>query len=125
MKNTTLSEYTYNIAQGFRLGDEYMRFSVEALIEDKREIEMRRKELNIEKGLEGGVKMKLIKICEERQKIMITQLVGLAEEQRKIYDNFKTQPEFQNELKESYRLHQRELELLIRYQTKRNENETR
>lgn len=63
--------------------------------------------------------MKLTKICEERQKIMITQLVGLGEEQRKIYDEFKTQPEFQNELIQAYKLHQKELELLIEYQ-KRN-----
>jgi len=69
--------------------------------------------------------MTLIKICEERQKIMVTQLIGLAEEQRKIYNDFKTQPEFENELVESYKLHQLELELLIKYQNKINENGTR
>jgi len=61
--------------------------------------------------------MKLIKICEERQKIMITQLIGLAEAQRKIYDSLKTQPEIENsELGGAYKLHQKELEILIKYQ---------
>jgi len=62
-----------------------------------------------------------MKICEERQKIMLTQLIGLAEEQRKIYDNLKTQPEFQDELTQVYKLHQKELELLIKYQNQKNE----
>ena len=60
--------------------------------------------------------MKLIKICKERQKIMVTQLIGLAEAQRKIYDELKSQPEFQNELIGAYKLHQKELEFLIKYQ---------
>ena len=40
--NSTLSAYAYNIAQGYQLGDEYMRLSIEALKEDDREIRLRR-----------------------------------------------------------------------------------
>ena len=67
--------------------------------------------------------MKLKQICEEEQRIMVTQLIGLAEEQRKIYDVLKTQQEVKNsELIKAYELHQQELELLIKYEKIKNEN---
>lgn len=40
--NSTLSAYAYNISQGCRLGEEYIRLSIEALGEDDKEIEKRR-----------------------------------------------------------------------------------
>ena len=60
-------------------------------------------------------KMTIEKICEEEKSLMITQLIGLAEAQRNIYD--KLQPEIQEEiLAEAYKHHEQELNLLIKYQ---------
>jgi len=66
--------------------------------------------------------MNLAKICEETRSLIITQLIGLGEAQREIYDKLKTQQEFKDELTEAYKLHQLELELLIKYQQKINKN---
>jgi len=65
--------------------------------------------------------MNLIKICEERQKMMVTELIGLAEAQRKIYDALKIQPKVENsKFMDAYNLHVKELELLIKYQSEKN-----
>ena len=49
--------------------------------------------------------------------MMITELIGLGEAQRKIYDRLKSQQgDFQGRLNKAYILHQGELDLLIKYQ---------
>jgi hypothetical protein len=63
---------------------------------------------------------KIEKICDEEQRMMITELIGLGETQRRIYDSLKTQSEFQGNLKNAYEHHIKELELLIKYQEERN-----
>jgi len=61
--------------------------------------------------------MPIGKLCEEEKAVMITQLIGLAEAQRNIYDKFQDQSEVQEgRLAEAYEHHQQELELLIKYQ---------
>ena len=53
----------------------------------------------------------------------ITQLIGLGEAQRRIYDALRLEkrPDLLNsDLGEVYRLHQQELELLIKYQKENN-----
>jgi len=60
-------------------------------------------------------------LCEETKSLMITRLIGLAEAQRKIYEKYQGQPEAKHKkLRDAYKLHQRELELLIEYQKERN-----
>jgi len=59
-------------------------------------------------------------LCESKSKMKITELIGLGETQRKIYDGLKNNPEiFNGALKDAYELHQKELELLIKYQNER------
>jgi len=66
----------------------------------------------------------LTKLCDETKRMMITQLIGLGEVQRKIYEQFKEEPEAHNKtLKDAYEHHCESQELLIKYQTEYNGNE--
>ena len=56
--------------------------------------------------------MELKTICEETKSLVVTQLIGLGEVQRRIYESLN----LEGELKEAYDLHKKELELLIQYQ---------
>jgi len=56
---TTLSTYTYKIAQGVQLGDEYLRLSIEALREDDEEIELRKRKICLIDKLKGEEEMKI------------------------------------------------------------------
>ena len=61
--------------------------------------------------------MTLVKLCEETRKMMITQLIGLGESQRRIYEKLNNDTEIQNEeFTEIYELHCNQQELLIKYQ---------
>lgn len=61
------------------------------------------------------------KITDEEKKMMITRLIGLGESQRRIYERLDNQLKLEGtSLSEAYEYHQKELELLIRYQ---NEND--
>lgn len=60
--------------------------------------------------------MKLTELCEEEKRIKTTQLIGLSESQRKIYECLDIHGELNNEISDAYKLHQEELELLIKYQ---------
>lgn len=56
-------------------------------------------------------------LCEESKRLMVSQLIGLSEAQRRLYERFEGQPEAKHKkLREAYKLHQKELELLIKYQ---------
>lgn len=60
-------------------------------------------------------------LCEETKDLMITQLIGLGEAQRRIYEQFEEQePECNHKrFKHAYELHCEELETLIKYQRER------
>lgn len=51
--------------------------------------------------------------------LTVTKLIGLGEAQRRIYDLF---PEKDGGLAKAYELHQKELELLIKYEKKLTES---
>ena len=54
---------------------------------------------------------------ELEKNMMITELIGLGEAQRKIYDRLQNQQEFKDEkLIGAYEHHEKELNLLIQYQ---------
>jgi len=66
---------------------------------------------------------KITLLCDETKRIMITQLIGLGESQRRIYEKFFNQPEASNKtLRESYEHHCLCLESLIKYQKEHNGN---
>lgn len=61
------------------------------------------------------------KISDEEKRMMVSQLIGLGESQRKIYERLDNQLILKNpSLSEVYKLHQEELELLISYQNENN-----
>lgn len=61
------------------------------------------------------------KISDEEKRMMVSQLIGLGESQRKIYERLDNQLILKNtNLSEVYKLHQEELELLIGYQNENN-----
>jgi len=62
------------------------------------------------------------KLSELEKNMMITELIGLAETQRQIYDRLQGQPEFKGGLIRAYHHHEKELELLIKYQKEINED---
>ena len=64
---------------------------------------------------------KYIKLCDMTKRMLITELIGLGESQRRLYEQFEGQPEAHHKkLRQAYELHQKELELLIAYQMERN-----
>ena len=58
----------------------------------------------------------LTKLIEGEKAMKISQLIGLGEEQRKIYRCIISHGRMRGNLKRSYEYHQKELELLIKYQ---------
>jgi len=50
--------------------------------------------------------------------VKLTELIGLGEAQREIYDSLNRK---EGDLLKAYELHQRELEFLIKYRTQENE----
>jgi len=63
------------------------------------------------------MKQTIEQLSEEVKSMRITQLIGLGESQRRIYELFgEQQLEKKEKLRDSYKLHQQELELLIKYQ---------
>ena len=64
--------------------------------------------------------MTLKDLCEEEKAMKITQLIGLGETQRRIYECLEENEALDKGLKEIYKLHQEELELLIKYQKENN-----
>ena len=65
--------------------------------------------------------MDLTGLVEEERLIKITEIIGLGEAQRKIYENLISQEGLDNELLDAYKNHQEELELLIKYQRRQND----
>lgn len=62
------------------------------------------------------------RISDVKKRMMVTQLIGLGESQRRIYEELDNQIELENtNLGKAYKLHQKELEFLIKYQNKNNE----
>ena len=62
------------------------------------------------------------KISDGKETMMVTQLIGLGETQRRIYERFTPQlTSGDTDLRKAYKLHQKELELLIAYQNENNE----
>lgn len=62
--------------------------------------------------------MGLPKLLEEEGVTKITQLIGLGETQRRIYECLISHGRIRGNLKRSYELHQEELKLLIKYQSR-------
>ena len=60
-------------------------------------------------------------ISDLEKRMMITELIGLGEGQREIYDRLEKAEEINHKsLKEAYKLHEQELRLLIKYQNETN-----
>lgn len=58
----------------------------------------------------------LEKLTKGEKLMKITQLIGLGESQRRIYECLQSHGELDGKLLGAYRGHQKELELLIKYQ---------
>ena len=65
--------------------------------------------------------MDLAELVGGEKAMKITEIIGLGETQRKIYEDLIRQVGLDNELLDAYKNHQRELELLIKYQKRQNE----
>ena len=60
-------------------------------------------------------------LLDEERVMMITQLIGLGESQRQIYDRLKEEPNFvDSKIQWAYEMHEKELELLIQYEGENN-----
>ena len=51
----------------------------------------------------------------------VTQLIGLGETQRKIYEHMEANGEINGNVRQAYQYHQKEIEMLIKYQKSHNE----
>lgn len=65
--------------------------------------------------------MDLTGLVKEERAMKISEIMGLGETQRKIYDDLISQGELDNELLDAYKNNKEELELLIKYQKRQNE----
>ena len=65
--------------------------------------------------------MDLTELVEEERAMKITEIMGLGETQRKIYDDLISQGGLDNELLDAFKNNKKELELLIKYQRRQND----
>ena len=75
-------------------------------------------------GMKKLMKLKMItKLCDETKRMMITQLIGLGEAQRRVYEQFENEPEAHDRiLRDAWEYHCKSQDALIKYQKIHNGN---